>query len=243
MSELYPPESQRMDVVGHLEELRRRILVVLAVFVVLSIVLFSQGRLLLAMAQRPAVGLIKEFIFLTPTEVFVSYLKVVMLAAFLVSFPLLAFEGWAFLSPAFSAEARRHVWIWLAFAILCFFGGIAFSYLIVLPAALKFLLLFGEGLATPTISLAKYVSFFGALVLVGGCTFEIPVVMGLLAQVGIINAPMLRATRKYAVIVILVIAAIVTPTQDVVNLLLFAGPMMLLYEIGIWVAALQKKDK
>jgi sec-independent protein translocase protein TatC len=233
MTELYPPESQRMDLVGHLDELRRRILTCLIFLVAVTAILFSQGYRLLALLEIPAQGSIKEFIFTSPTEAFAIYFKVVLLAAFVVCFPVILYQTWRFLSPALPRTSRRAVSLWLFFALVSFLGGIAFSYGVLLPSAFKFLVGFGEGIARPMISLSHYFSFAVAIILVGGVVFEIPFVMGILTEVGILNSRGLRSGRRYAILIIVILAAVITPTTDAFNMVLFAGPMILLYEVGV----------
>ncbi|NTV28670.1 MAG: twin-arginine translocase subunit TatC [Candidatus Omnitrophica bacterium] len=236
MSELYPPESLRMGFVGHLEELRRRILLSLAGYVLVCCVLFGYGRVLLRWLELPAHGLLPELVFLSPTEAFSAYVQVVLLAALIFSFPFFLYQLWAFLAPALSASLRRVILAWLLFAVVCFAGGLAFTFLILLPAALNFLLNFGVGIARPVISLSKYVSFVSVFLLMGGMVFEIPVLVGMLTEAGVIDSQRLRAGRRYAILFNITAAAILTPTQDVVNLLLFSAPMIVLYEIGILLA-------
>ena len=148
MNELYPPESQRLDFVGHLDELRRRIMIALGFFLIMSVLLFSQGYALMALIEAPARGFIKDFIFIDPTEAFASYFKVVLLTALLASFPVVIYEIWAFLSPALSRTSRHAILAWICLALVCFYGGIIFAYTILLPAAISFLLGFGEGIAS-----------------------------------------------------------------------------------------------
>jgi sec-independent protein translocase protein TatC len=240
---MYLAESRAMGLVGHLEELRRRILICLVVFGVFTVFLFSYGHELLAFLEIPALGTIREFVVLRPTEAVVSYFKVVLLGAFIVTFPFLVYETGAFLSPAFSALTRRRILGWLVFALVLFFTGIIFSYIVLLPAAFKFLITFGAEIARPVISLGEYVSFAVVTILLGGIVFEIPCVMGLLAETGLVRSQLLRAGRRYALLVIFIIAAVITPTQDVVNLLLFAVPMALLYEAGILLVRLVEFSK
>jgi sec-independent protein translocase protein TatC len=243
MTEYYPPESQRMDLIGHLDELRRRILACLIFLVIVTGVLFSQGNSLLALLELPAQGVIKEFIFTSPTEAFATYFKVVLLAAFVACFPVVLYQIWGFMAPALPKASQRAVLVWLLFALISFLGGIAFSYGILLPSAFKFLVGFGEGIARPMISLAQYISFAVAIILVGGVVFEIPFVMGILAEAGILNSRTLRSGRRYAILLIVILAAVITPTTDIFNLVLFAGPMVLLYEVGLLVCRLIEKRK
>lgn len=232
-----------MGLVGHLEELRKRIFVCLAALGIAAVLLFFQGRILLAFLESSAQGAVTDFIFITPTEAFGTYVKVVLLSAFIVSFPVLLYEFWAFIAPAFSRASRPIIFLWLVLAVVCFYGGIIFSYVVLLPAALHFLLGFAQGIARPMISIGQYISFAATLILIGGCVFEIPVVLGLLTEAGVLKPAHLRSGRRAAVLIILIIAAIVTPTQDAVNLALFAVPMVALYEVGILLSALVEKRR
>ncbi|MFH1552013.1 MAG: twin-arginine translocase subunit TatC [Candidatus Omnitrophota bacterium] len=233
MSPLYPEETKKLDVISHLEELRRRILWCLLVLVLAAIISFSQGSAIMALVKKPIGGLVDELIFISPPEAFLAYLKVALLSGFIICFPVLLYHTWAFLSPALPRNVRGRIVLWLFSALVLFFAGVAFAYFLAIPAALDFLIGFSKDVATPKITLGKYVSFFGALILVGGIIFEIPVVMGLLTDAGLLKTSTLRGKRHYAILAIMVFAAVITPTQDILNMLLFALPMMVLYEIGI----------
>jgi sec-independent protein translocase protein TatC len=243
MSAFYQEEKKKLDIVSHLEELRKRILICLAVFVVASIFSFINGDKILSLIHRPLKGLVAELIFISPTEAFVAYIKVAILAGFIISFPVILYHLWAFLFPAVSKNTRWHIVVWLLFALVFFFSGIAFSYFIAIPMALRFLIDFGSKLAAAKITLGRYISFFGALTLIGGIIFEIPIIMGLLADVGLLKTRQLRRKRHYAVLTVLVFAAIITPTQDILNMLLFAVPMIVLYEVGLFVAGLIERKQ
>ncbi|MGB2879398.1 MAG: twin-arginine translocase subunit TatC [Candidatus Omnitrophota bacterium] len=243
MSALYPEETKKLDVVSHLEELRKRILFCLAAFLIASIFCFIKGNVLMMIMRRPLEGLVAELIFIGPTEAFVAYLKTALLAGFIISFPVVLYHLWAFLSPAVPKGTRHHVVIWLVFALVFFFSGVAFSYYIAVPLALNFLIDFGKEWASAKITLGKYISFFAALTLIGGIVFQIPIIMGLLADAGIMESAVLRRKRHYALLVILVFAAIITPTQDVMNMLLFAVPMVALFEIGLIVSRVVENGK
>ena len=232
----YPPESQKMNIIAHLEEMRRRILIVLAVLALTSGLAFCQAETLVKLAYRPLEGIIDKLIFIAPTEVFAAYLKMAVLFGFFMTFPVLLYEAWAFLTPALAVAVRHRALGWIIFALVCFWGGLAFAYYLALPAALKFLLGFAAGVAVPQITIGRYISFFVVFVLISGLIFEIPVIIALLADVGIVTAGFLRKERKMAAVVILIVAALITPTQDIFNMMVFAVPMMLLYELGIMLA-------
>ncbi|HPB68570.1 MAG TPA: twin-arginine translocase subunit TatC [Candidatus Omnitrophota bacterium] len=243
MNDLYPPESQHLDIIGHLEELRRRILVCLGCLAVCTAALFAKGGILIQWVKQPVARLVDDLIFITPTEVFVSYLKVVLLFAFVLSFPVILYETWAFFAPAASQGFRKRAVFWLMLVVLFFLGGIGFAYKIALPAALRFLFAFGQDIATPQITLAKYISFFVAFMVIGGVVFETPVLIGLFTDMGFLNSRTLSGKRKYAFLFIMVFSAVITPTQDMFNMLVFAVPMVLLFEVGIVVSRFIEKLK
>lgn len=243
MSDVYPPEAQKLNVVGHLEELRRRILICLGYLIIISIIMFANGTKLIALVKKPVDDLNLHLIYISPTEVFTSYLKLSLLFGFVICFPVILFQIWAFLAPAVEKEKRYHVVIWILLALVCFVLGISFSHYIALPVAFKFLMSFGGDVAIPYITLSKYISFFSALVLIGGIVFEIPVIIGLLTDIGLLKSAVLKNKRQYAVLVMLILSAILTPTQDIINMLMFALPMIVLYEVGVVISGFIERNK
>ncbi len=235
--------TETLDIVGHLEELRRRILWCLAFLVSASVIGFLRGNAIMTVVKRPIYGLVDELIFISPTEMFSATVKVAFIFGLIICFPVLLYHAWAFLAPALNRRMRIRAGLWLTFALGLFLAGVMFSYLLALPAALKFLIGFGAGKAIAMITFGNYISFFTALILAGGLVFEIPIVMGLLADMGMLKARFLRKKRHYAVLAILILAAVITPTQDIVNMLLFALPMVVLYETGILLVVWIEKRK
>lgn len=154
----------------------------------------------------------------------------------LLAFPIIIYQVWAFILPAFSKQEKRHV-IPLFFIILLFFliGGL-FAYLVVAPVVLRFSASLFPGIENRWM-LGKYISFMTQLILGFGLAFELPIVMAFLAKVGIIDANGFRERRKYAIVLIFVISAILTPA-DVLSMLLMAIPLLGLYQLGIWFAVL-----
>ncbi|MDD5634451.1 MAG: twin-arginine translocase subunit TatC [Candidatus Omnitrophica bacterium] len=238
MPPTYPKELKKLNVIAHLEELRMRILFSLAIFLALAFVFFFKSDVLMRAAVSPIEDLVPNLIFISPTESIVAYFKISFLASFICSFLVAAYQLWAFISPAFEKQKRVHIVLWTISSILLFFAGTAFSYWVALPVGLKFLINFGRDMLVPQITIGEYTSFFCAIIVIGGIIFEIPVIIGLFADIGILSPAMLRKNRKYVLLGILIFAAIITPTQDVVNLLIFSLPMFLLYEVGIMLAAL-----
>ena len=241
MNEPYP---HKMTIIEHLEELRKRIIASLVFFIAATILSFIFVDKISNILRLPASGIIENFIFLTPTEVFTAYMRMSILAGFVISLPFILIQLGLFLMPAVERDQREAIASWLTISFLLSILGIMFSYFLALPFALKFLVGFAKGAAVPMISIGKYFSFASALLLIGAGIFQIPVIMALLSYIGIFKAAFFSKNRKYAIVVISIIAAVITPTQDVFNMLVFAVPMMALYEAGIvasWIIEKRRK--
>ncbi|MDD3088462.1 MAG: twin-arginine translocase subunit TatC [Candidatus Omnitrophica bacterium] len=243
MNAVYPEESKKIDFIAHLEELRKRILISLAVIVVCSVAVFTKCGLIMSVITSPVREYTGKLVFISPTEAFSAYIKVSILASIVLVFPLIIYEVWAFLGPAFKKDFRKRLMVWLIAAAGLFYIGVIFSYLVAIPAALSFLLTFAVNVAEPAITIGKYISFFCALEITGGIIFILPVCLGLLADAELVSSAFLRTKRPLAVIAIMVFAAIITPTQDIVNMLIFAIPMILLFEAGVLLARCIERRK
>jgi len=241
MTDMYPI---KMTIIEHLEELRRRIISSLVFFVAASIVSFVFVDEISYALKLPAIGIIDNFIFTAPTEVFTAYLRLSMLLGFIISLPFILFQLGLFLMPALNSDKRKIVSTWLIVSFLLSILGMMFSYFIALPFALKFLINFSRDAALPMITIGRYFSFTGAFLLIGAGVFQIPVIMGLLSNIGILNSKFFRKNRKYAIVIISIISAVITPTQDIVNMLVFAVPMLVLYEAGVLISwIIEKRGK
>jgi sec-independent protein translocase protein TatC len=221
---------------AHLNELRRRLvicLVAVAVGIVISFVFADQ---LFKILVWPAKGI--NLIFIDVTEMLGTYMQVCLVAAIIVAMPVLVYQLIAFVAPALTPREKKYVWIILPFIFLMFMGGVAFSYFVLLPPAMQFLISFGADIATPQIRIGNYVSLIGRLLLATGLIFETPVVTTFLARMGIISSKWMGHQRKWAIIVAFILGAIITPTLDPVNQTLVALPLIVLYEMSIWLAKL-----
>ena len=228
--------EDKLTLVGHLDELRKRILVSLISFIIASCISFPFAPLVLKILKLPAVGLIEKFVFFSPQEAFLIYMRIAIFLGFALALPVIIYEVWKFISPAIEPGLKKRGGIFV-FSFLCsFIAGAVFAYFILIPPALRFLLSFGSSELEPFISADKYISFIIAIMLGCGAVFEMPILSLILTKLGLINARALRKKYKYALVVIVIIAAVITPTVDLFNLTLMAFPMVLLYEISIWVS-------
>ena len=233
MNGSYPEDNNKLDIIGHLEEFRRRIFIVISIIFVCTIFCFLNGEFILKIIKIPSDPYLKDLIFLSPVEAFSAQVKTSLLFGFFMSFPFVLFQAWAYFSPAISPRSRKNAVKWLFLAFFLFISGICFSYFIAIPAALRFLIEFGSQIAVPQISIGKYISFVSALILTGGVVFEIPVLMIFSADAGLLSTKQMKEKRHLAIIAILVFSAVITPTQDIFNMLIFSIPMIILFELGL----------
>ena len=169
-----------------------------------------------------------------PAELFVNYMRIALVIGIAIAIPVLVYQLIAFFIPGLLPHEKRILFTALPFVSELFLAGLAFGWFFTIPAALQFLFTFGTTArieAQPTF--ASFISTVSTLLLWNGIIFELPAVIYLLARLGIVNTKMLSRTRRYAIVIITIAAAIITPTGDPYNLMLLAVPMYLLYELGI----------
>ena len=220
---------------SHLDELRRRIIYSLVFFACAFAGAFNYSSLLFQILKRPISGTVDKLVFFSPTEALAVYLNISLTAALIVSMPFLLYQLWKFIEPAAGQSLKSGVFAFVGGATLSF-SGVLFSYFILLPPAIKFLLGFAGPDLQPLISAQNYISFITWTVMGTGLVFEMPVLSYILTKLGLVNHRLLRSKYKFALIAILVVAAVLTPTSDIFNMMLFAAPMLVLYELSIWIS-------
>lgn len=236
MSKRLGPVSHEdeLSVVEHLDELRTRLLTVGGVFIVVLALVFWQNGRVLDIVNRPLPDGQVPATF-GVSEAFMSTMTVSIYAALIITLPLILWHVYAFVIPAFSEEERKVATPLLIMAPFLFIGGVVFGYYLVLPAAVKFLLSFNDDQFNIFVRASEYYSFFGLTVMAMGLLFELPLAILIATRVGLVTPRQLRENRRYAVILIAV-AAMLLPGTDPVSMLIEMVPLLLLYEISIWVA-------
>jgi sec-independent protein translocase protein TatC len=238
-------DSQReMSFLDHLEEFRWHIVKALAGLVIATLLCGIYAEFivqeLLLMPLRTA-GLRAQV--LTPYGIVLLYMQAVLICGFILSMPNTLFWLWRFVAPGLLPRERRYIrWV-VAFTTLCFFAGIAFSYFIIMPTALNFFANFGTKEIELNISIDRYVSFILTMLLGAGLVFELPMVSYILSKMGILTPAFMRHYRKHSIVAILIIAALITPTPDIVTQVLLATPMIILYEVSIYISAIVLRNK
>ncbi len=181
---------------------------------------------------------------LKPTETFMLTMKLAFFAGIVVSFPFLLYFILQFVIPGLKAEERRALWPAMAIGFGLFLGGVLFAYYLVLPEVLNFFYDWGSEIGVSNDwRIGYYISFATQFVLIFGLSFELPVIVMTLVHLEILSHTMMRETRSYAILAIVIIAAIITPTPDAFTLMLLAGPMIFLYEVCIWLSYFHEKKR
>jgi sec-independent protein translocase protein TatC len=236
--------EQELTLTEHLEELRKR-LVYCAVAVVAGVVVaIVFNNLVFHLLTRPLPKGMKKITTFSPAEPFMTSLKVWVVTAAIVASPFLIWQFWAYVGPAFSATSKKYFVVVVAACAGLFLTGVAFSYIVVLPVGLKWLLSFNGSYFNVQNRASDYFTFVALFLLVFGLVFELPVVLTLLAKLGIVNDKWLKKNRKYAIVVCAAVAAVITPSQDAFSMVAMFIPLVILYEVSIWTAKLvQPKEE
>lgn len=235
--------SDKLTFIGHIGELRHRLLKCVIVLVVTIIIsFFLTEPYIFPALKSPVENLLSvegnNLVFTQMTEMIGTYMKVSLAAGTILAMPYLVYQLLMFVSPALTRREKKRVYLILPWITLMFIAGVAFGYFILIPPATNFLLTFGSDIATPMIKIGNYISIVTRLLVASGAVFETPVIILFLARLGIVKAKMLSSKRRHAIVVAFILAALITPTFDPINQSLVALPLIVLYEMSIWLAKL-----
>jgi sec-independent protein translocase protein TatC len=239
-------DHAEMGFLDHLEELRWRIIKALIGVVVGAILcgVFSDwimNNILLAPAMHtnPPMVLIN----LKPYGQIVLYMQVAIVGGIILSIPNIFFQLWKFIEPGLLPNERKYAASVTFFTSLCFLTGIAFAYFVMLPTALGFFAEFGTTAISNNIAVDEYFEFILSVIIAAGLVFELPMVSFFLARLGILTPSFMKKYRRHAIVIILLAAGLITPSPDVTSQLILGIPLLLLYEISIWIARLGQKKR
>ncbi len=255
-------EDQKMSLIEHLSELRKRIIVCLVALLIAFLLTFSFSEyifkiLLFPLNYTPQFSLKEglvfvpdqklqntKLVFLGPAEAFWMNMKIALVTGFILTLPVVFYQLWKFISPGLYPQEKKYILPFVLTATALFMIGITFCYLIVLPFAMSFLLNYKVGdFLMPMLSVGLYIDFLLKFLLAFGFVFELPILIVITTRMGIITPQTLKKYRRLALVLAFVVAAIITPTPDAFNQTLMAVPMIILYEVGIWVSILLNKKK
>jgi sec-independent protein translocase protein TatC len=232
-----------MPLSSHFRELRNRLIVCVLLFAAAFLVFLHFAgdvtNALTAMGQKYGYS----FVFIAPQELIMVYFQIAMVGGVVVSLPAIVYELYAFAAPALEEKTKKPVALSLIFGFVMFAIGALFAYFVSIPFMLYFLISLRTGtMITASISIQSFVSFVLTVFLIFGAVFEMPVVSSLLARLGVLKPQLLVKARKISVVVIFIIAAIITP-PDIISQITVAVPMVLLYEVSIWICRIIYKGK
>ncbi len=234
--------DKQMTFTGHLAELRQRLIKSVIALVITTTISFIFAKYIFDFLIAPAPNDI-SLIYIEMTGMIATYFKVALMGGVVLAMPVLVYQGIMFVSPALTRREKRYVYIALPWITLMFVTGFAFGYFILLPPATNFLLSFMTDVARPEIRIDNYVSIVTRLLVAIGLVFETPVIITFLARLGIVKPEWLSHKRRWAIVVAFILAAIITPTFDPINQSLVAIPLIILYEISIWLAKIAYRKR
>lgn len=237
-------DTKEMPFLDHLEELRWCILKsVISVFIAM-IAAFPFTGIMLTVLTLPNDHLTEpaKLIFLKPTGMLVVRIEIAIAVGVIVSIPVIFYQLWKFLMPGLHKNERKYFFPSLILTTICFLAGTVFSYFVIIPTVLPFLFSMGTDSIEATINITEYMSFVIRLILVAGLVFELPVVSLFLTRLGILTPTFLKRYRRYSIVLIFLFSAILTP-PDPMSQVLMASPLLLLYEVSIWISMLVQRKK
>ena len=226
------------DLKPHIADLRKRLTISTITVVVMFFACFSFYEPILEWMMAPvkhALPVGTSMIAVEIQETFFTAMKVAFFAGFIISLPVIFWQLWLFLAPGLYDHEKKLVVPFVFFATLMFLLGASFAYYIVVPVGFDFLIAFGNSVVSVLPSIGKYVGFFTKLLIGFGIAFELPVITFFLAKIGLVNDQMLKDFFRYAVVLIFIVAAVLTP-PDVISQALMAAPLLILYGVSIYIA-------
>ncbi|MBR5883058.1 MAG: twin-arginine translocase subunit TatC [Mailhella sp.] len=234
-----------MTLMGHLNELRRRLFRIVIIVLLGFVAFYGVAEYLYAYLSAPLQAQLpagSKLIYTSPAGAFFTYMKVALVASLFGTSPISFYQVWAFIAPGLYKEEKRAVLPLAFFSSIFFVAGAAFCFFTVFPIAFKFFMGFATDTIVPMISVEEYLGFALKLLIAFGVVFEMPLFAYFLSRFGILSPDFMRRQRRYAILLIFIVAAILTP-PDVFSQCLMALPMFLLYEVSIYVSAMAYKKK
>ena len=229
--------ESEMTFLEHLEELRWRVIYSLIGLIAGAVLCWIFIDFIIdVVLLKPARDSGADLQNLKPFGQLFVYMQVAIIGGIIVSIPNIFYQFWQFISPALKKSERKYILLIVIFTTICFLGGISFAYFVMLPLTLKFAAQFGSDQIANQFAIDEYLSIIISVMLAAGVIFELPMVSFFLSKLGILTPAFMRKYRKHAIVIIMVLAAFLTPGTDPVSQLILAIPLVLLYEISIFIS-------
>ncbi len=226
--EIEAEDDGSMTLIAHLTELRSRLIKSLIAVAVGSVVGYCFIGDIMHYLTLPA----GKLYYMQPSEAFFTYIKVAIVAGFLLALPVVFYQAWRFFLPALTRKERLVLGLVVPISVLLFFAGLAFSFFLVLPAGIRFFMSFGYGELEALFSINRYFDFVISFVLPFGFVFELPLIITILGKIGILSSRFLGKYQRIVIFLSFILGAIITPTPDIFTQSMIALPMIVLYEVG-----------
>lgn len=237
-------ENDEMSFMDHISELRKRLFyIVLGLLLTMAISGVFIEYFVNWILLNPAVEYQLKLQNLRPFGQPILYFKLIFIAGLILGIPWIIYQLWKFIAPGLYQNERKWVIAIITSSTFAFLCGVMFAYFVMLPSMISFAASFGSKAIENIIDVNEYISFFTTIVLASGLIFELPILSFILTKIGIINSKFLRKYWRHSIVVILILAAIITPTPDPVNQMVFAFPLIILYEISILVSKIVEKTQ
>jgi sec-independent protein translocase protein TatC len=240
-------EDLKMSLTEHLIELRKRLTNSLIALGIGFIACYYFKDWLFTVITKPLTQVLPKssyLIYTGLTQAFFTYMKIALFASLLLTSPFIFYQIWKFISPALLPKEKKYVLPFVLSSTVLFLSGVLFGYFVVLPPAFEFFVSFNNEYLRAMISFGDYLSFLVTFLLGFGVSFQLPILIFFLAKLGIVTDKLLSKNRKYAILLIFIVAAVLTPSPDALSQILMAIPLMFLYEVSIFVAKFAgKKEK
>jgi sec-independent protein translocase protein TatC len=225
-----------LSFLDHLDELRSRLIKSFVAVIVAACFFYSFIDSILTVLIRP----VGRVVFTSPSDAFVARVTLAVCGGIVLAVPVILYQIWMFVSEGLKEREKRYVYFFGPCSLILFILGALFAYFVMIPVSIKFLLSFSTESIVPMITLQNYISFVGMLILAFGVVFELPLVLMFLTKIGVVTPLFLSEKRRHAVVLILIVSAVLTP-PDAVTQLIMAGPLTVLYELGILISRLVYK--
>ena len=244
MTETKSANSESMNLIQHLSELKSRLFKAAVFILVGTLLCWGFSEQIFNIIRQPITPYLPNggLVFTSPIDKFMAHIKLSFIAGMILSAPFWLYQLWKFISPALYKSEKKFAVGFILFGTIQFILGVLFCYFIVFPMAFKFLMTFGGDIDKPMITIDSYLGFFTQTAVIFGLTFEMPVIITFLGAMGLVSQEFLKKNRRYAIIFMTIISAIAAP-PDALSMLLLLIPLWAMFEISVFLVGIFQKKK
>lgn len=237
-------KDKNMALTEHLAELRTRLIQSLLGLFVAMAICYEQSEFVFNLIRKPIIKYLPNggLVYTAPMDKFIAHLKISLVAGIIISCPFWLYQLWLFVGPGLYRKERKYAALFIVSGSILFLTGVAFSYFVALPMAFDFLFTFGGDIDKPMITIDQYLDFFAQFCLMFGVSFELPLILAILGMMGVVSQKFLIDKGRYAVMILAVVAAVITP-PDVMSMIMMLIPLIALYYLGVLVVGIFERNR